>query len=83
MLPLSQLVRDESSDAGFLCGPVEVTTSGVLHPEQRPLRRGEDQIVRTGSDSLCGAVSRLSQALATQIPNRLAERLRVGNLPSG
>ena len=35
------------------------------------------------SDSLLGAISRSSQALATQIPNRLAERLRVGNLPSG
>ena len=34
------------------------------------------------SDSLL-AVSRSRQALATQIPNRLAERLRVGNLPSG
>ena len=29
------------------------------------------------------AVSRPARALATQIPNRLAERLRVGNLPSG
>jgi hypothetical protein len=35
------------------------------------------------SDSPLGAVSRSRQALATQIPNRLAERLRVGNLPSG
>src|SRR4051812_25522741 len=39
---------------------------------------------RTGrSDSPLGAVSRSSQALATQIPHRLAERLRVGDLPSG
>jgi hypothetical protein len=45
------------------------TTSGGLDPAR--------------SDSLFGAVSRSRQALATQIPDRLAERLRVGNLPSG
>jgi hypothetical protein len=39
--------------------------------------------VPTGSGSRLGALSCSSQALATQIPNRLTERLCVGNLPPG
>ena len=35
------------------------------------------------SGSLWGDVARSRQALATQIPNRLAERLRIRDLPSG
>jgi hypothetical protein len=61
--------------------------NGSAHPSSTPRHRSwvptrssthiDERTAR--SDSLLGAVSRSSQALATQIPNRLAERLRVGN----
>ena len=79
----------------FVCDTVDVEVRLALCLHRSPssaadrallLRRSthdfaDDRTAR--SDSLLGAVSRSRQALATQIPNRLAERLRVGNLPSG
>src|SRR6187549_3056455 len=44
-------------------------------------RGADERTARSGS--LLKANFRSSRALATQIPNRLAERLRVGDLPSG
>src|SRR3954468_8602042 len=37
----------------------------------------------TETDSLLAATTCSSPVLTTQVPNRLAERLRVGNLPPG
>jgi hypothetical protein len=39
--------------------------------------------IQSWSDSLLEVICRSSRVVATQIPHRLAERLRVCNLPSG
>ena len=84
-MPLSLPDRNRASREPRFRSAVARTRS--LRSATMPVCRGagesDEWTAGVRSGLLLGAVSPSSQLLATQIPNRLAERLRVGNLPSG